>query len=105
MDVINLLPSPPHFFRLFFRLALSLFNSTFNANHYRTIAERRPHMDFFNLDSETGFFPPQPLPRLPEMFDIWEHALAEANGNLCLGDDDREEANSKRLLGETFFFL
>ncbi|KAF8077770.1 Indoleamine 2,3-dioxygenase [Lyophyllum atratum] len=101
MDVINLLPSPPHFFRLFFRLALSLFTSTLNANHRRAIVERRSHSDF-DVDSETGFFPTRPLPRLPEMFEIWEHALAEANGNLPLGEDDREEAILRRPLGETW---
>ncbi|GLB34781.1 putative tryptophan 2,3-dioxygenase [Lyophyllum shimeji] len=101
MDVVNLLPSPPHFFRLFFRLALSLFTSTLHAKHRRAIAERPLLMDF-DIDSATGFFPTRPLPRLPDMFGVWEHALAEANVNLCLGEDDREEAIPKRLLGDTW---
>ncbi|KAF5380984.1 hypothetical protein D9615_004117 [Tricholomella constricta] len=101
MDVINLLPSPPHFFRLFFRLALSLFNSTLHANYRRALVERRSHIEF-DIDSETGFFPSRKLPQLPNTFDMWESALAEANGKLCLGDDDREEAIEKRPLGEAW---
>lgn len=99
MDVINLLPSPPHFFRLFFRLALSLFTSTVNANYRRTIVDRRSHIEF-DIDTETGFFPKHPLPLLPEAFEAWERALTEANGNLSLGEDDSEEAVSKRQFGE-----
>ncbi|KAG5645082.1 hypothetical protein DXG03_007173 [Asterophora parasitica] len=101
MDVIHLLPSPPQFFRLFFRLALSLFTSTLHANYRRALDERRSHMEF-DIDSETGFFPPCKLPQLPKTFHIWEHALSEANEILYLKDDDREEAIAKRPLGEAW---
>lgn len=101
MDVINILPSPPYFFRLFFRLALSLFNSTVNANYRRTIVDRRSHFDF-DIDAETGFFPRRSLPHLPPPFDIWEQALSEANSKLDLGEDDSEDAVGRRHLGEAW---
>lgn len=101
MDAISLLPSPPHLFRLFFRLALSLFTSTMNANCRRALVERRSQIEF-DIDAETGFFPRRPLPRLPEPFKIWEQALTEANGNLSLGEDEGEEAISKRPFGEAW---
>ncbi|KAG5636411.1 hypothetical protein H0H81_008151 [Sphagnurus paluster] len=101
MDVINLLPSPPHFFKLFFRVALSLFNSTLNANYRRALSQHRSQFEF-DIDAETGFFPQQQLPRLPAAFDIWEHALAGANDHLSLGEDTGEEALDKRLVGEAW---
>jgi hypothetical protein len=101
MDIINILPSPPHFFRLFFRLAFSLFNSTVNANHRRAIVDRRSHFDF-DIDGETGFFPRRPLPHLPQPFEIWEEAFAKAQKTLSLGEDDCEEAVEKRDLGEAW---
>ena len=101
MDVINLLPSPPHFFRLFFRLAYSLFNSTVNATHRKVVAERRSLVDF-DIDVDTGFFPRRPLQRLPAKFEIWERALAEANAYLSLGEDQSDEAMRKRPAGEAW---
>ncbi|TFK42452.1 Indoleamine 2,3-dioxygenase [Crucibulum laeve] len=98
MDIINVLPSPPQFFHLFFRLSLSMFHSTINANYRRTITERSPAA--FDVDPQTGFFPRQPLPRLPQTFEIWEKALREANENLSLGEDESEEAIAKRPFGE-----
>ncbi|KAG6854711.1 hypothetical protein C0991_002424 [Blastosporella zonata] len=99
MDVINILPSPPHFFRLFFRLAMSLLHSTINTNRRRALLERRSQTDH-DIHPDSGFFPSRQLERLPNPFDIWENALAEANSKLALGDDDREEAVAKRPLGE-----
>ena len=97
MDIINVLPSPPQFFRLFLTLALSLFNSTINARHRRTLAGHSPAA--FDVDSRTGFFPRQPLPKLPHAFDIWEDALCNANGHLSLGEDESETALAKRAFG------
>lgn len=54
----------------------------------------------FDVDSQTGFFPPQPLPALPEPFARWEQALADAQGALSLGDDESPEALAKRQAGE-----
>ncbi|KAG6833646.1 hypothetical protein H0H87_002842 [Tephrocybe sp. NHM501043] len=101
MDVINILPSPPHFFRLFFRLAMSLLHSTLNTNRRRrTLLQRGLLQTDYDVHPDSGFFPPQPLDRLPGAFDIWEDALIKANSKLALGDDDREEAIAKRPMGK-----
>ncbi|KAG6862065.1 hypothetical protein C0995_007195 [Termitomyces sp. Mi166 len=102
MDVINILPSPPHFFRLFFRLATSLLHSTLNTSRRRALLERRLSQGDFDVNSDCGFFPPQQLKRLSGEFNVWEDALAEANNKLALGDDDRDEAITKRPLGEAW---
>jgi indoleamine 2,3-dioxygenase len=101
MDVINLLPSPPHLCRLFFKLAMSLSNSTINTNRHRVAVEHLSHVHF-GIDVDTGFFPRKPLPRLTGKFGIWETALAKANGNLSLGEDQSEEAVKKRSVGESW---
>lgn len=101
MDVINILPSPPHFFRLFFRLATSLLHSTLSTSRRRSLEQRILQTDF-DINSDSGFFPPQRLKRLQDAFDIWEDALAEASDKLTLGDDDRDEAIVKRPLGEAW---
>ncbi|KAG6917932.1 hypothetical protein DXG01_000369 [Tephrocybe rancida] len=100
MDVINILPSPPHFFRLFFRLAMSLLHSTLNTNRRRALLENRFSQTDFDIHSDSGFFPSRQLDRLPDVFDIWEDALAHANSKLALGEDDSEEAIAKRRQGE-----
>lgn len=53
----------------------------------------------FDVDPHTGFFPPQPLPKLPRAFSFWEKALAEAPEVLCLAENENEEALAKRPLG------
>lgn len=95
MDIINLLPSPPHFFSLFLKLTLSLLYSMLNAYHRRTTAEYLPPAAF-DIDHKTGFFPPEPLPKLPHAFSIWEVALAAANGKLDLGEYS-EDSESDQL--------
>ncbi|KAG5354080.1 Indoleamine 2,3-dioxygenase 1 [Termitomyces sp. T112] len=101
MDVINILPSPPHFFRLFFRLANSLLHSTLKTSRLRALEQRILQTDF-DIDSECGFFPPEQLERLQHRFVLWEDALAKANVELTLGDDDGDEAIAKRPLGEAW---
>ncbi|KAI0345301.1 Indoleamine 2,3-dioxygenase [Trametopsis cervina] len=54
----------------------------------------------FDVDHNTGFFPPEPLPRLPRAFSMWEDALAEAQHVLSLGEDESDEAKAKRPAGE-----
>lgn len=98
MDVVNVLQTPPIFFRLSIKLALSLFNSTINAN-YRPIPQRRLQSSY-DIDAHSGFFPPRPLQPLTGPYLIWEHALVDADGNLSLGEDDSDDAVSKRAFGE-----
>ena len=99
MEIINVLPNPPLFFRLFLRLALSLLNSTLNTNYCYSVQDKRPPTAF-DLHPHTGFFPPRPLPKLPRQFVIWEDALRDANSNLGLGEDNSEGAIAKRPFGE-----
>ena len=99
MDVVNVLQTPPIFFRLFVKLALSLFNSTINLSHSKLV-HGRPTPSAFDVDARTGFFPPRPLPRLPSGYTIWEAALREASGNLSLGEDESEDALEKRPFGD-----
>jgi len=98
MDVVNVLQTPPIFFRLFVKLALSLFNSTINVSHSKLVPSS-PTPSSFDINPRTGFFPPRPLPRLPCAYTIWEAALRDANGNLSLGEDESEDALEKRPFG------
>ncbi|GJE87124.1 indoleamine 2,3-dioxygenase [Phanerochaete sordida] len=54
----------------------------------------------FDVDPNTGFFPPQPLPRLSGPFDIWERALVDAQEALSLGDDESPDGLYRRPTGE-----
>ena len=99
MDIGNVLQTPPVFFRLFVKLALSLVTSAISVHYPRTVVERRLPASF-DVDTRTGFFPPQPLPTLTEDYSIYEDALREARGNLPLAEDDSEEAVEKRPFGE-----
>ncbi|KDR81743.1 hypothetical protein GALMADRAFT_239926 [Galerina marginata CBS 339.88] len=98
MDIVNVLQTPPIFFRLFFKLALSLFNSTINVN-YKVAPEWRSQSSY-DIDTRSGFFPPKPLEPLSAEYSIWEDALRDANGNLSLAEDESEEAIEKRAFGE-----
>ncbi len=99
MDIVNLLPSPPLFFGQFVRLALSLLKSTVHNNYRRSIQGRYTLVDF-DIDSQTGFFPRRPLPRLSDMYEQWEAALDQACQNLCLGADTRPENLEKHAFGD-----
>ncbi|KAI0256544.1 Indoleamine 2,3-dioxygenase [Lactifluus subvellereus] len=59
-------------------------------------------LEDYNVDYATGFFPPEPLPRLTGQFEIWEDALDDAEGKLSLGDDTRESAKVKRPYGDAW---
>ncbi|TEB36450.1 Indoleamine 2,3-dioxygenase [Coprinellus micaceus] len=96
MDVFSLLPSPPLFFSHFLKLALSILRSKVHVRKH--LAQRRPPTAY-DIHPKTGFFPPEPLPKLPLSFKIWEDALCDANGNLSLGEDEAGEALEKRPYG------
>lgn len=59
-------------------------------------------LENYDVDYATGFFPPEPLPRLRGLFDLWERALDDAEGNVSLGEDTRESAKAKRPYGESW---
>ncbi|KAF4614629.1 hypothetical protein D9613_003180 [Agrocybe pediades] len=98
MDIVNVLQTPPIFFRLFIKLALSLFNLTISVT-YKTVPQRRSQATY-DVHPRTGFFPPRPLPVLQGEYAIWEKALRDANGNLSLAEDASEEALVKRAFGD-----
>lgn len=98
MSIINHLPSPSEIFRL----TLSLLNSTLIASNRRVPDGGRHSLTKFDVDPESGFFPPHQLPRLPEEFDIWEIALTEAQDTLSLGEDGSEMAMERRAAGEVW---
>ncbi|KAF8990326.1 Indoleamine 2,3-dioxygenase [Cyathus striatus] len=100
MDFVNLLPSPPQFFRLFLKVSLSLIYSNISSGYRRTSRLIEWSQSSFDIDPRTGFFPRQPLPELTQEFGIWEKAFADAMGNLSLGEDRSEEALSRRSYGE-----
>ena len=91
-------PSPHTFARSTFSsfyYAYSAVIKSFGAERYHP----KPNEDF-QISRETGFLPPKPLERLPPAFELWERALADANDTLSLGEDDSEEAVSKREASE-----
>ncbi|KAJ7685579.1 Indoleamine 2,3-dioxygenase [Mycena polygramma] len=94
MNVVDLLPSPHQYFSL----AVDLLQSTI-ANTRRPAQKRRSPVDF-DVDINSGFFPRQPLPHLSGAYTIWEVTLKDAGEMLSLGEDDSEEALSKRASGE-----
>jgi hypothetical protein len=53
----------------------------------------------FDMDSDSAFFPRQPLAPLIGSYAIWEAALREAPENLRLGSDISDDALSLRLRG------
>lgn len=100
MLLFSLLPSPPQFFSHFLRLTLSVFTSKLHIRK-QVIAKRRSPYSY-DINQHTGFFPPEPLPKLPPQFGLWEQALRDANGNLSLGEDESEEALERRPYGATW---
>ena len=59
-------------------------------------------LENYGVDYATGFFPPEPLPRLSGQFELWERALDDAEGNISLGEDMRASAKAKRPYGESW---
>lgn len=85
MEIAKCLPSPPHMLRL----AMSLLNTSALGPRCSVAEEHPGPADFdVNINTDTGFFPSRPLPRLPAAFEIWETALEEAKESLVLGDND-----------------
>ncbi|KAE9398152.1 Indoleamine 2,3-dioxygenase [Gymnopus androsaceus JB14] len=73
----------------------------FLASTRRANEGHRPQTDF-DIDPTTGFVPPEPLPRLPSDYKIWEDALSEAPDVLRLGDDMSDEAKELSSDGEAW---
>lgn len=82
MYPIDLLPSPIHLVNDAFWLLRS-FQATRRAS-----PEVQPSPNDFdvNIRTDTGFLPASPLPMLQGPYDVWETALANAQGVLKLGE-------------------
>ncbi|TFK76352.1 Indoleamine 2,3-dioxygenase [Pluteus cervinus] len=100
MDFINVLASPPHFFRLFFQLAFSLFYAALSER--RKASLKRPSSADYELDATTGPFPREPLQNLPPYYTIWEdafHTATHPDTRLRLGIDNRAESVGAHIHG------
>ncbi|KAF9052831.1 Indoleamine 2,3-dioxygenase [Panaeolus papilionaceus] len=102
MDFVGVLTSPPTFLSLFLKLAHSLINPSYLPFSQCKPLSDRPSLASFDVHLSTGFFPQRPLPRLTNEFSRWERALANASSNLSLGEDESEEALTKRPFGEAW---
>lgn len=60
------------------------------------------HLCDFDVDSETGFVPPRPLPRMQGDHKIWEDTLRDAAGKIGLGNDESEEGLARRAYGKSW---
>ncbi|GAW00238.1 Indoleamine -dioxygenase [Lentinula edodes] len=96
MDFAHILPSPSGIqYALLSTLGAIL-------SRYRSTSDvLRPQEDF-DIDPITGFVPPQPLPRLPAEYKLWEDALSEAPDVLRLSNDTSDEALTLRAEGEVW---
>ena len=89
------------FLSLILRSPLSLTKSGGLINSRQQIGGKLTMTDF-DIDVETGFIPPRPLPRLEGPFNIWETALAVAPEVLGLGDDESEVGIERREGGSAW---
>ncbi|CAK5278992.1 unnamed protein product [Mycena citricolor] len=95
MSVIDLLPSPHHCFHS----TVSLLRSALSTIRRGQISLSPVDYD---IDEETGFLPPLPLPHLTGDYTFWEIALTEAETEVFLWDDDSEDAMEKRVSSEAW---
>ncbi|KAN0077122.1 Indoleamine 2,3-dioxygenase [Tylopilus felleus] len=96
MPAIDLLPSPFHILNDVSWILQSLHISRWVSHEVHPVPA-----DFdVNLHTNTGFLPPQPLPKLQKPFDVWEDALSEAQKVLKLGEDLLGGHSRERAEGE-----
>ncbi|KAG2077876.1 Indoleamine 2,3-dioxygenase [Suillus decipiens] len=96
MYPIDLL-SPSHLFSN----VLSVLNSVQLLNRREAPGAQPTPADFeVNLQTNTGFLPEKPIPRLPEAYSAWENALKRAQEVLVLGENITEEDTDSRADGE-----
>lgn len=94
MYPVDLLPSPVH-------LVNDLISLLRSASR-RVTADAKPNPADFdvNIQTNTGFLPPSPLPNLQKPYDVWEDALSEAQRVLKLGENLPETHTEERAAGE-----
>lgn len=96
MYPVDLLPSPFHMLNDALWVLQSL-----QASRRVSLEVQPVPADFdINLQTNTGFIPPQPLPKLQKPFDVWEDALSRAQNVLKLGEDLLGDHSRERTEGE-----
>jgi len=96
MYPVDLLPSPFHLFES----VLSVLKSV-QLSRKAAPGPQPTLADFdVNIQTNTGFLPERPLPRLPEAYSSWEDALTRAPEALVLGENIMEEDTQIRADGE-----
>lgn len=96
MYPIDLL-SPSHLFTN----VLSVLNSVQLLSRKEAPGAQPTPADFeVNLQSNTGFLPEKPIPRLPEAYSAWENALTRAQQVLVLGENLTVQDTESRADGE-----
>ena len=90
---MNVLASPLHAID---RLWNTLDNTTIANVFGLGVTRGNPQQKDFELDPDTGFMLPHPLPKLPSGFQLWEYALAQARESVSLGLDESDSTVSKR---------
>ncbi|KZT03250.1 Indoleamine 2,3-dioxygenase [Laetiporus sulphureus 93-53] len=66
------------------------------------LEEHQPNLTGFDIDPFSGFFPPKPLPRLPQRFALWEAFSQMASQALALNDDPSEDGTFRRTVGASW---
>lgn len=96
MYPIDLL-SPSHLFTN----VISVLNSVQLLSRKEAPGAQPTPADFeVNLQTNTGFLPEKPIPRLPEAYSAWEDALTRAQEVLILGENITEDNIKSRVDGE-----
>lgn len=96
MNPIDLLPSPFYLFES----VLSVLNSVQLSRKEAPHPQPTPADFDVNIQTNTGFLPSKPIPRLPESHSSWEDALTRAQQVLVLGVNITEEDTQTRADGE-----
>lgn len=96
LTMFDLLPSPLHMLNDALGVLQSLQASRRVSHEVHPVPA-----DFdVNLHTNTGFLPSRPLPKLQKPFDVWEHALSQAQNVLKLGEDLLGDHSKERAEGE-----
>lgn len=94
---MNVIPSPIH---LFDRARSTFDMPTIGRTLYGGSSRGGTRPQDFDVDPQTAFFPPKPLPHLPTEFSIWEQTLASAADAVRLSENQSPAALAKRADGE-----
>ncbi|KAK7694059.1 hypothetical protein QCA50_003635 [Cerrena zonata] len=94
---MNVIPSPIH---LLDRARSTFDMPTIGRAIYGGTPRGGTRPQDFDVNPQTAFFPPKPLPHLPAEFSIWEEALANAPDAVRLSENQSPAALAKRADSE-----